>query len=97
MSVTCVLGGGGIKKKKARMKQATIKEKWNMYDPLVASGNSITYSGYICLRCMTRALSYASLAVYAKYARNSPIMTMDAGDPKCPCESEATNSRFGFI
>jgi hypothetical protein len=50
MSVTCVLGGGGIKKKKARMKQATMKEKWNIYEPLVASGSSITYSGYICLR-----------------------------------------------
>jgi hypothetical protein len=40
-----VRGGGGIRKKNARINAATISEKWKMYEPLVASGISITYSG----------------------------------------------------
>lgn len=47
MSVICDLGGGGTIKKNARMKQESISAKWNRYEPLVASGISMTYSGYI--------------------------------------------------
>jgi uncharacterized C2H2 Zn-finger protein len=40
MSVTCERGGGGIKKKKARIKHVNKKLAWKMYDPDVASGIS---------------------------------------------------------
>ncbi|MCA0313087.1 MAG: hypothetical protein LCH63_04500 [Candidatus Melainabacteria bacterium] len=37
MSVTCERGGGGTKKKKARMKLLIRIEIWNIYEPEVAS------------------------------------------------------------
>ncbi len=45
ISVICALGGRGTMKKKARIKSATMKAKWKMYEPLVASGSSMTISG----------------------------------------------------
>jgi len=57
MSVICALGGSGIKKKKAMTNNADMKAKWKMYEPLVASGSSITESAYSAFLRLNKALS----------------------------------------